>query len=264
MWKKILGGIVIFIVALVAIVMYATSGMTEVANEFFIHVKTKHYDDAYNMLSEDFQKSTTEDTFKNFLMQNSLTEYKSASWGERSFEGDTGKLAGTIETNSGGSIPLTMNLIKNGDSWKIYSIYKPASGIQTETPSVKIQEKKQPVIPSKEEINKLTQASILLFANGINAKSMSDFYTNISSFWQKETSIDALDKAFQPFFDAGIDFTVLKELQPIIDKEPLLTKENELIIEGHYPISPSVATFRNIYLNENGQWKLTGFHMVLK
>ncbi len=264
MWKKIVGGIVIFIIGIVGLTMYVTSGMTEVANEFFIHVKTKHYDDAYAMLSEDFRKSTPEEKFEKFLINNALTEYKSASWTDRSFENNMGKLEGTIATKTGGSIPLTINFIKGENGWKIYSIYKKPTGIVTDDKSDSGEKKEKAQVPSKEDIVTMTQESTLLFANAINAKSMAGFYDNISKFWQGKTSVNELNKAFQPFMDAGIDFTVLKDLQPVFDKEPELSEYNELIIEGHYPTTPSVARFRNIYLNENGKWKLTGFHMILK
>jgi hypothetical protein len=264
MWKKILGVIVVLVVGMVGVTMYVTSGMTEVANEFFIHVKTKHYDDAYAMLSEDFRKSTPENTFKKFLIDNALTEYKSASWTDRSFENNMGKLEGTISTKSGGSIPLTINFIKGETGWKIYSIYKKPTGIMTEEKSAEKTASEKPEIPSKEAITAMTQESTLLFANAVKAKDMSGFYAKISKFWQEKTSVDELNKAFKPFMDAGIDFTVLKNLQPIFDKEPTLSEYNELIIEGHYPTTPSVAKFRNIYLKEDGAWKLTGFYMILK
>ena len=113
MWKKILGGFVIFIVLVVSLAMYATSGMTEVVNEFFIHVKSKHYADAYNMFSEDFKQSTSEEQFKNFVIQNALINYKEANWDSRSVENKIGKLEGTITTQNGGVIPFRIQLIKN-------------------------------------------------------------------------------------------------------------------------------------------------------
>lgn len=270
MWKKILAGIIVFIVAIVMLVMYATSGMTEVANEFFIHVKTKHYKDAYNMLSEDFQKSTPEEAFKNFLIENALTEYKSASWSDRSFENDIGKLEGTVETKSGGKIPLTMSFVKSAESWKIYSIYKPSSGIQTEKESKTITtpvEKPTPVTvttPSKETLIPLIHESTMLFAQSVNEKSMSKLYNYISNFWRKRTSVKALDKAFDPFYKAGLDLTVLEGITPVLDKQVKITKEGEMIIEGHYPTSPSVIHFRNIYLKENGKWKMSGININIK
>lgn len=272
MWKKILGGFVAFIIIVVSITMYATSGMTETADEFFIHVKTKHYNDAYNMLSEDFKQSTSEEKFKNFLIQNALVNYKESSWSSRSFENNMGKLEGTITTVTGGSIPLTINFIKDDNGWKIYSIFKPATGLQTDSESKKATpttpaEKPAPVVltaPGKETLIPLIHESTMVFAHSVNEKSMSKLYNHISNFWQVRTTVESLDKSFDPFYKAGIDLTVLKDITPVLDKEPEITKDGEMIIKGHYPTSPSMVYFENIYLKENGAWKMSGININIK
>jgi len=274
MWKKILGGFVTIIVLIIGITMYATSGMTEAVNEFFIHVKTKHYNDAYDLLSDDFKQSTSKNEFKAFLIQNSLTEYKNASWDSRSFENNMGKLEGTVTTKSGDSIPLTIQFIKNQDVWKIFSITKQMAGVQ-QVQNTKVETEKEaetniksnkstPQLPSKDKLISLTQENTQIFAQAVNAKNMSVFYDQISSFWQKDTTPEALDKAFDAFYKAGIDFTVLKNITPTLNKEPTLLKDGRLLTEGHYPTSPSVVYFNYSYINENNHWKLVGFNINVK
>lgn len=266
MWKKILGGIVIVIGVMMGIVMYATSGMSDTANEFFIHVKTKHYDDAYNMLSEDFQQSTSKEDLKNFLIQNALSNFESVSWNSRSVENNMGKLEGTITTNSGGTIPLTMNFIKNQDEWKIYSLSKPTGGIQTnaDDKKEKIAEKPISMVLDENHLKLLIQESILVFADSVNQKSMSKLYDHMSLFWRERTNIGELDKAFTPFYQAEIDLTILKSFTPVFDKKPKMTEQGEIILEGHYETTPSVVYFKNIYIKENGKWKLSGINVNIK
>jgi len=268
MWKKILGGFVAFIVLMIGLVMYGTSGMTEAVDEFFIHVKTKHYNDAYDLLSDDFKKSVSQEKFKTFLIQNSLTEYKDSNWDSRSFENNMGTLEGTITTKSGDTIPLTIQFIKNQDVWKIFSITKQSAGLQevqktkvkTEIKSIKL----TPQLPSKEKLISLTQENTQIFAQAVNEKNMSGFYDQISSFWQKDTTPEALDKAFDAFYQAGIDFTALKNITPVLDKEPTILKDGRLTTEGHYPTSPAVVYFNYSYINEKGHWKLVGFNINIK
>ena len=266
MWKKILGGFVAFIVLMIGLVMYGTSGMTEAVDEFFIHVKTKHYNDAYDLLSDDFKKSVSQEKFKTFLIQNSLTEYKNASWDSRSFENNMGTMEGTITTKSGNSIPLTIQFIKNQDVWKIFSISKQSAGVQ-EIQKIKVETKPIKLtlrIPDKDKLISLTQENTQIFAQAVNTKNMSDFYDKISTFWQKETTPETLDKAFDAFYKAGIDFTALKNITPILDKEPTLSKDGRLMTEGHYPTSPAVVYFNYSYINEKGNWKLVGFNINIK
>jgi len=275
MWKKIIFWVVIFFVAVYALVMYATAGLTETANEFFIHVKTKHYDDAYEMLSDDFKQSTTKEQLTEFLIKNSLTEYESADWSSRSTENSKGKLEGTITTKSGAVIPLNIDFIKYGeDKWKIYAISKDATGLQVKssqeskesivTKDTKVVDRSKPKIPSKEEIITMTKKYTQIFALAINAKSMKDLYDNISNFWKKQTTIPELDKAFDAFFKAGIDFTQLEGMTPILDKEPQRLPNGTLETFGHYPTSPSTVYFNYTYMYENAEWKLIGLNVNVK
>ena len=272
MWKKILIGVVVFIGLVFAIVMYATSGMSDVANEFFIYTKSKHFDDAYNMGSEDFKRSVTKEQLKNFLVQNALTEYKSASWTERAIDGNIGTLKGTITTKSGSVIPITMKFIKNvnGD-WELYSIFKPAGGIEKEKPASGIEKEKPKAdsstgnqVPSQSELVNLVQETTMVFAQSVNDKSMEKLYNYISDVWKKETSIAQLDKVFDPFYKQNIDLTLLKDIKPIIDNSTKIDSNGILHLSGYYPTSPVKVYFKNEYIQENGKWKLYALFIRLK
>ncbi|SFV51232.1 hypothetical protein MNB_SV-6-1124 [hydrothermal vent metagenome] len=269
MWKKIIITIVLIIAGIIALVFYATAGMTDVATEFFIHVKTKHYDDAYNMLSKEFKKSTTQDRFKDFIIASGLTNFKSVSWDERSFENNMGKLDGVVTTKDGGSIPITLNFIKVGeDEWQIYSIYKKSAGLKSSKPSGILSnsdsqaEKDSIKMPSKDEILSLVNDNMLRFAKGLNAKDMTIFYNGISKLWQQNISVERLNSVFKPFMDQNADFTILQNYTPILDKEPILTDQNMLMVEGHYPTSPSVVKFKNNFMIDDGEWKLVGYNIA--
>ncbi len=314
MWKKIIGSIVVFIIVVFSIVMYATSGMSDTANEFFIYVKSKHYDDAYNMLSEDFKKSTSKEIFENFLKNSALTDYKSVSWNERSIDGSTGTLSGTVHTESGDSIPITIKFIKTkDDKWKIYSITKPVSGIkikddeksssnqiqsptptatptqpqaltprqpQTATPTptqpqtatqpqtvtpTSIVTPRQVNIPSRQKLIALIQETMMIFAKSVNEKSMKRVYDYSAKLFQKYYTLDKLNKAFQSFYKANVDLTVLKDITPIIDQGPIIKAGGRYItVKGHYPTSPSVVYFKNSYYLENGKWKLISIGVNIK
>ena len=262
MWKKILLGLAVLIGLIVAIVMYATSGMSDVANEFFIYTKSKHFVDAYNMGSADFKKSVTEEQLKNFLVQNALTEYKNASWSERSIEGNIGMLKGTITTKTGSVIPITMKFTKNAnDEWELYSIYKPAGGIEKEKPKAQSSANH---IPSQDELIKLVQEATMVFAQSVKDKSMQKVYDNSADYFKKQTSVEYLDKQFGSFYKAGIDLSVLKDITPVLDDSPKVLKDGQVIVKGHYPTSPSVVYFNNSYYLENGKWKLSGIGINIR
>jgi hypothetical protein len=259
MWKKIILGLITLIALVVGFVFYATSGMTDTANEFFIYVKSKHYDDAYNMLSEEFKASTDQKDFISFIEKSSLTNYKDVNWHSRSIDEQMGTLEGTIITRSGEKIPLQMKFIKKGDTWKIYSIFKPASGLVS-SPESEIASDTHNAVPSEKEINSLVKATTKHFAEAIKAKDFTKFYQTISSLWQQQTSPNKLAEAFSPFFD-NIDFTTLNTLQPILDSKPTVTKENILKVKGHYDTFPNRISFEYSYIKENDAWKLFSIYI---
>ena len=183
MWKKILGGILIFIVLLVALVMWATSGMSDVANEFFIDIKNKHYSDAYNLTSSDFKGSTSLEAFTKFIQSSRLDEYKDSSWSERSMSGKIGTLKGVITLKNGDNIPIVLKFVKSSsDEWKILGIKKERAGIKEvdeenseETSQNSFNIEKITTIPSNEKLIELIQNTTLVFGESIKAKNMGNF-----------------------------------------------------------------------------------------
>ena len=93
---------------------------------------------------------------------------------------------------------------------------------------------------------------------------MSNFYANVSDMWKKSATVSELNEAFKPFFDLGVDLTILENIEPIFDKKTILDKNGQLFISGYYPTSPSIFTFERGYMKESGQWKLSAFFANIK
>ncbi len=266
-WKKILGGLVVFILLLIALVMWATSGMSDVANEFFIHVKTKHYKDAYNLTSSDFKGSTSLDAFSKFIQSNRLDEYKDSSWSERSINGKVGILKGVITLKNGDNIPIVLQFVKSSnDEWKILGIKKDRAGInetdeeknskQTSQQTLDIE--KITTLPSDEKLVELTQNTTLVFGESVNAKDMSKLYNASSKTWQKQITVDKLNRVFTSVFNTGLDFTILKGIKPVIDKKSIENSGAVIVLKGHYPTTPTTIYFEYSYVKESGEFKLLG------
>lgn len=120
------------------------------------------------------------------------------------------------------------------------------------------------IMPNKAEMMKLVQNSMHIFALSVKEKRMAKFYHDISPFWQKRTSVEKLNAVFAPFIRAGIDLTVLQELQPIITEGTGLTKKNDLHISGYYNTVPKKVRFEQTYKNDDGRWKLVEFFVEIK
>ncbi len=110
-------GIVAFVGAL-----GMTSNLVTVTDAFLCELSQGDYDAAYGHLSREFTGDTSVEELQVFAQESALADYSEATWWQRSVEGDEGFLDGEIETEGGEFIPVTIWLLKEDDSWKIYQI----------------------------------------------------------------------------------------------------------------------------------------------
>lgn len=253
---KILTGVAGVIVLAVAAVFYFTAGMVNVADDFFTAVKSKDFAKAYSFVSDDFKASTSEGELGNFLSKYGLLGFKSASWQSRSTSGNRGELTGSVSTESGGVVPIKLNFVKGETGWKIYSLEKPASGLQEKATAGQI--------PSEEEQVKLVSGAAHVFAVSVNEKNMAKLHAFSSNLMQQQFTIQKLTDAFNPFYKLGIDLTLLDKYGPIFDEKASINEDGVLIIKGYYPTKPDKVFFQQKYIYEGLSWKLLGISVEIK
>lgn len=258
--KKLLIGIAIIAVivaAILVIVFRLTSGIVEVADEFFTAASEQDYETAYTFLSEDFKAATSLDEFKQFLAQSAIGDYSEGHWSSRSISGSQGELEGEIETSSGGSVPVKLAFVKEESGWKIHSIRKnPAGLIDTETDGA--------TIPDQQSLIALTDESMHDFALAVNAGDFGDFHSNISALWKSQITKEGLYDIFEAFSDQGVDLTILEGMTPVFSEQPLIDDNGILRLAGYYPTQPSLTSFRLSYIYEHPEWKLFGINVKLE
>jgi hypothetical protein len=252
-WQRFLIGssaVVVAFVGLFALVWRLTAGLATTADEFFLALKAQDFANARTYLAEDFRAATSERELKDFVTRSALSNYASASWSTRSIENSTGTLKGVVETDSGGSIPMSISLVREHDSWKIYTLRKLDAGIQS---------LQSGATPSLAEQLRLVRATTHDFADAVARKDFTAFHANAAAMWQKQISPADLLKAMQSFVDSGADFRALDGMQPTI-KSASVDGDGALTIEGSYPTTPSEFTFRDRYQFEAVDWKLIGIN----
>ncbi len=131
LWKKLLLGVVLFVVFVVVLVLILTKGITDVVNKQLVSLKKGDLYTAYSLTSKDFKNSVSFESFKEFVERYpSLSKNKSHSFTERSIENNIGTLKGTLESEDGAITPVEFKLIKEEGEWKIVereSVVKPPS-----------------------------------------------------------------------------------------------------------------------------------------
>lgn len=253
---KVLLGLVAVIALAIAAVFFFTADMTRTADEFFRAVRSQDIDSAYTHLSADFRAGVSPLELQAFLQDSGLDSFREASWGSRSFNGNRGNLVGSITTDAGGVIPITLNMVKGDSGWKIYSIEKPASGIQQEAPGGQL--------PSEQELVVLVADTLQAFAESVNQRSMAHFHGHVSNLLQQQYSVEQLDEAYGSFYDLGADLTVLRNHSPQFDAAPELDEQGVLRIKGRYATRPLGVQFEQSYIYEGLGWKLLGLNIQVK
>lgn len=245
-----------FIAVVLTLVFGLTSGLTSTADSFFEAVREDDMQRARGHLSQAFQASTSEQELQAFLASSGLTDVRSTRWTHRSIENQEGELRGSVTGSDGGVVPLTVTLVKENDSWKIYAMQRPSAGSQGAGYN-------QPALPSASEQLALIVGTTAAFSRSLELGSMAHFYNQVSQLWQDQTSTNELDELFSGFLRQGITLA-LDDWQPQLDQEPRIDESQVLILVGHYPSQPQQLHFDYSYVEEDGNWALVGINVNLR
>jgi len=260
--KKWLIGIFVvlaLVVVIVVVALQATKGVARSAETFFSLIREGKMEEAYNSTAQEFQASTSFETFRQFLEITTLKNFSRASWTTRSVNNNTGKLIGSIHTQEGGVVPVEIDLVKEAGQWKILSLTRKAGGLK----EAKEKEEAAPSprtaareIPSEEAIAMLINETVELLGEGINRNDFTDFYGHISRLWQSQTDEASLKEAFNEFISKKIDLTIVRGETPIISEPPYIDQDGILRLKGYYATQPYLVQFELGYLYEHPSWKL--------
>lgn len=131
LWKKLLLGVVLFVVLIIALALILTKGIVTTVEKQLTALKKGDYYTAYALTSKDFKNSVSFEDFQEFVKRYpSLSRNKSHSFKERSIENNTGLLKGTLTSEDGAITPVEYRLVKEDGEWKIISITLSPTGMK--------------------------------------------------------------------------------------------------------------------------------------
>jgi hypothetical protein len=123
-WMKVLIGIVLFIVAVVALVVFLTSGLDKPVQRHFAALHSGDVIGAYSELSIAARQQTSLDDFKTMLTNTpALMHVTDESFSSRETNNGQGRLEGSLELEGGGKLPIEIRLVKENDEWKILAYH---------------------------------------------------------------------------------------------------------------------------------------------
>lgn len=134
MWKKILLGILGFIVLVVVLAFVLTKSISDVANKQLQALRQGDMVAAYALTSKDFRAQTSFSDFEKFVnTYPALKNNKSTSWSEREINNGQGSLKGKLIALDGGVTPIEYKLVKENGEWKILGILIHRAGVNVES-----------------------------------------------------------------------------------------------------------------------------------
>ncbi len=252
-WIVCLIALVLVVAAIVVMVFYWTSPITEAADRFFVSIREGKAQAAYQSTTREFQAATSEQSFMDFLKTSTIGDYDGATWSSRSVSGNTGELEGSIRTRSGGVIPLKVKLVNESGEWRVHALEKTPAGLVADAAA--------PGIPAEDELATMANSSVLQLARAVNANDFSDFYKSIAQLWRDQTTAEALRDAFRPLVDQKIDLTAIEGKAPEFTEKPMIDDKGRLVLKGRYPLPPTAANFTLKFIFEKSQWKLIGIYV---
>lgn len=125
----------------------ATAGAVDAANAFLSKTATEGPAAAWETASPAFKQNAPAAQWDAFAKQIGLTNYKSASWNNRQISNNIAHLEGTMTTQAGGTVPLTMELVKTDGKWLVQLINAPQSGFQTSSNAAAVSQTAQTPAP---------------------------------------------------------------------------------------------------------------------
>ena len=126
----VLGGLVLFVGAIIWFVFNVTSGVSNAADQFFATARGGDPKAVYAATSTQLQAVTTPEQLDGFIKQYRLNQVADTTWNSRSFENNIGSVQGSVTLDDGSAVPLSIQLVKEGEVWKVSRIDTAPAGVK--------------------------------------------------------------------------------------------------------------------------------------
>lgn len=239
------------VLAIMGLFHLAAGRMTDVADEFFAAIGKQDIAAAHSYLSQDFKSRTDAAALRRFLEKQALLDFQKTAWSDRHIASGFGQLDGEVITRSGGGVPLKLVFLKESGAWKIYAIH-----LQNEETAAGV--------PLRLHQVALVKRAMVDFGISTRDNDMKHFHSAIALSWQRQTTPEKFAEVFAETMSKRMDFTVLEQLEPVIEPAMALDEDGELTLEGYFPTSPNRVNFKQTYSYEGLEWKLVGFRFSIR
>jgi hypothetical protein len=227
-----------------------TQPVADASSQFLALLGEGKIAEAYTSTAGGFRAQESEASFAKGVKQLGLTDYASVFWHSRQIDNMEGIAEGTVTTKSGTTTPVAIRLVRDQSKWAVVGVRY--GGVDLTTI------KAAPPVPSETALERLITESLMDLNQAVQTADFTAFHDKLSDDWKKQTTPQALLKAFQGFVDEKIDIGAIKQSHPRVAPPAAVNDNGVLVVAGHYPVQPSRVGFKLKYEDEGSGWKLIG------
>jgi Domain of unknown function (DUF4878) len=243
----------------------------EAAKNFFQLLAGGEAAQAYANAAFAFQAQQTEKAFVQNVKEMGLTKQDALEWLPPEILGNEATVRVTLTGSDAHTQAFAVTLVYESGAWRVHSLRSPrGSGSRTENrftlvgKGAAFSDAQSQRLPEDKEIKQMILRTISKFDEAVQQRSFKEFYADVSVAWQKQLTVGQLERAFQPFVNAGVRFGGLNEAEMQLDGPPTINSEGVLVINGHFHTAPYQVFFNMKFLYELPRWKLFGLDVNLQ
>ncbi|MGB8166354.1 MAG: hypothetical protein WCF18_02615 [Chthoniobacteraceae bacterium] len=243
----------------------------EAAKNFFQQLAAGQPAQAYAEAAFGFQAQQTEKAFIQNVKEMGLTKQDALEWQAPEVLANEALVRVTLTGSDGRTQAFAVTLVYESGAWRVHSLRSPrGTGSRTENrftlvgKGAAFSDAQSQRMPEEKEIKQMILRTLSKFDEAVQQKSFADFYKDVAVAWQKQLTVGQLERAFQPFLNAGVRFGGLNEAEMQLDGPPTINTEGVLVINGHFQTAPYQVFFNMKFLYELPRWKLFGLDVNLQ
>jgi hypothetical protein len=249
------------------------------AEAFFAAVEKGDERSAYDGASFSFQAAHSFDAFLSNARELGIEGGQPPVWKQRDIRATEARLDGTLMSQAGGQIEISVTLRPDGGTWKVISLDTGTGSEQAGNrftligKGVGFNDVYHQPMPDSQQLTDLIHETLTEFNTAVQTGDFHKIYVSASQQWKDGQRMDGsaaagmtenmLKTHFQQFTDMKLDLSGLARMPPVYDRPPLIGQDGLLGLHGHFDLPPYRVHFFLQYAYELPRWKLFGIYLSL-
>lgn len=225
------------------------------ADEFLALIASGDIKGAYDSGATGLRSAQSLEEFTAAVKKMGLTGYQSSNWSSWNRVNNEAKMSGTVTLKDGGSVPLTVNMLKEGDVWKVVSLSTMPGGATASNDLATLK------MPTDAELKILARDTLLDFDRAIKDDDFSPFIAKAAKPMRDSIAPDEFRDRFKDFVQNKANFGFVETREPELTGKPGIDADGRLVFEGFYATKPAHLKFVLGYIRESGTWKLVKINL---